>query len=198
MIRYISKAGVIAVIFMTVCVLPDHVAARRGAPGSTVSARQCVPSSGELRAGDTLSDRAGRYGLVLVEGEIGSPKRAVAGTLILHLRNQENDRSTGTSTPLYGNTDIDLRSAGAIRVGDPNSTDPEAPGVLVLETDRDGQRIIMLRIGSDANRKGLVRYDGAFTVLEVHRIDEDGFYGSWRSGHRSSRTRGHFCAIRES
>ncbi len=99
-------------------------------------------------------------------------------------------------TPLYGFTDIDPESVGAHRVGDPGSRDPSAPGVLVLERVEYGRPIITLRLGSDANRKDLVRYDGEYTVLSVSSIDEDGFTGTWRSGGGLgwSTTTGYFCA----
>ena len=97
-------------------------------------------------------------------------------------------------TPLYGFTDIDLRAVGAQRVGDPAATDPRAPGILVLESGRGGERRILLRMGADANRRDSALFDGAWTVLEVREIAADGFSGSWRSGVRLSRTRGCFCA----
>ena len=100
------------------------------------------------------------------------------------------------STPLYGFTDVDPESVGAHRVGDPGSRDPSAPGVLVLERVEYERSIITLRLGSDANRKDLVRYDGEYTVLSVSSIDEDGFTGTWRSGGGLgwSTTTGYFCA----
>ena len=64
----------------------------------------------------------------------------------------------------------------------------------MLESDRYGRRVITLRLGSDANRRDLVRYDGAYTVLTVNGIDANGFSGSWRSGLQLSRTSGYFCA----
>ena len=100
------------------------------------------------------------------------------------------------STPLYGFTDVDLRAVGAYRVGDPASKNPNAPGALVLESLHDGKRRILLRLGADANRRDEMLFDGAFTVLEVHKISGDGFTGNWRSGARLSRTGGYFCARR--
>ena len=105
--------------------------------------------------------------------------------------------SMGTaSTPLFGFTDIELRAIGAHRVGNPASTDPSHPGVLVLESDFAGQRRILLRLGADANRRDSALFDGAYTLLDVRRIARDGFAGTWRSGVRTSHVGGYFCAWR--
>lgn len=198
--------------------------------------RGCEPFEGFLSPGATLSDRAGRYHIVLVadssgvmedsssaEGDATSAARAVSGLLTLRRQEptsnspdtsdapddsdtpgpQDASNSSGSSysladasTPLYGFTDVDLESVGAHRVGDPGSRDPSAPGVLVLEREEYGRRIITVRLGSDANRKDLVRYDGTYTALSVRNIDEEGFAGSWRSGGGLgfSVTTGYFCA----
>ena len=100
------------------------------------------------------------------------------------------------STPLQGSLDIDLGEVGARRIGDSAATDPDAPGVLVLESDRRGTRQVMLRIGSEANRLDQRLYDGGYTVLRVQQIDADGFAGTWESGVPWSVTAGHFCATR--
>ena len=167
---------------------------------------KCKPSEARLDGDATLSDRAGRYRLTLVVDSGGTSadssstvQRAVSGllTLVAQVHDPgDSDSSNDPSTPLYGFTDIDPVSVGAHRVGDPGSEDPAAPGVLVLERSEYGRRIITLRLGSDANRKDLVRYDGEYTVLSVNSIDEDGFAGSWRSGGGLgfTVTTGCFCA----
>ena len=180
-------------------------------PTSTISREyRCEPSEQSLSADATLSDRAGRYRIMLVSDSTGTAHRVVSGLLTLRLQlqesdptqksdpTQESDSTSDPSTPLYGFTDIDPEAVGAHRVGDPGSRDPSAPGVLVLEREEYGRRVITLRLGSDANRRDVVRYDGAYTVLRVRKSDEDGFAGSWRSGSGSgldlSVTTGHFCA----
>jgi hypothetical protein len=70
--------------------------------------------------------------------------------------------------------------------------DPESPGVLVIE--RPGQ--VLLRVGSEANRRGVRRFDGAFTVLRVLQVTDQGFAGAWESGVGLDRSGGHFCANR--
>ncbi len=158
--------------------------------------RVCEPVADGLDGDATLSDRSGRYHLVLVADTGGTDRRTVSGQLTLRRQTLDPESSRDTSTPLFGFTDLDPRSVGAHRVGDPGSEDPSAPGVLVLERSEYGRRGITMRLGSDANRKDLVRYDGAYMALRVHRIDEDGFAGSWRSGGGLdlSVTTGYFCA----
>ncbi len=174
----------------------------------------CEPAADRLSAKATLSDRAGRYRLTLVansgaadsgstSGDSGSAAHLVVSGLLTLRQQAQQGQQTRTpeppddpSTPLYGFTDIDPRSVGAHRVGDPGSKDPSAPGVLVLEREEYGRRVITLRLGSQANRRDLVRYDGAYTVLRVKEIDKGGFAGSWRSGGGLdlSVTTGYFCA----
>ena len=156
----------------------------------------CEPAAGRLDAKGTLAGRDGRYLLVLVQLVDGAETRRVRGALDLRRQPTGMDSMGKASTPLYGFTDVNLRAVGAHRVGDPAGTDPRSPGVLALEDDHDGNRRILLRLGADANRRDSALFDGAYTVLEVRRIDGDGFAGVWRSGWRSSRTSGYFCARR--
>lgn len=97
-------------------------------------------------------------------------------------------------TPLGGTIEVDLDAIGAQPVGALDATDPEAPGVLVLESDGSEGRTILLRLGSEANQRGRMSFDGAFTVLSVLTMSDGGFSGAWWSGVREARTEGHFCA----
>ena len=47
----------------------------------------------------------------------------------------------------------------------------------------------MLRVGSEANRRGVRRFDGAFTVLRVQQVTDEGFAGTWESGVDMDRVR---------
>ena len=154
----------------------------------------CEPASGGLPSGASLAGRAGSYRLTLVQVVDSVDASSATGALTLRPQPPGLDSLGMAVTPLYGFTDIDLRAVGAQRVGDPAATDPRAPGVLVLESGRGGERRILLRMGADANRRDSALFDGAWTVLEVREIAADGFSGSWRSGVRLSRTRGCFCA----
>ncbi len=142
----------------------------------------------------TLADHAGRYELTLVRRVDAVDTGSVRGTVALYPRAPELGSLGGASTPLYGVADVDLRAVGAHEAGDIGNDAPAAPGVLVLEFDRDGARNILLRLGSAANRRDTVLPDGAYLVLEVLEITADGFSGSWRSGSHSSRAGGYFCA----
>lgn len=111
-------------------------------------------------------------------------------------------RRDSASVPFYGWTSIDLESIGAHRLGDLASRDPSAPGVLVLTGPvTDGATVapaVVLRLGSQANREEIVRFDGAFTALYVRWIEENGFGGNWASGVRGPEATGEFCAMRVS
>ena len=156
----------------------------------------CAPSAGRLDSDATLATNAGSYQLTLVQRVDAVDIGAARGTLRLYRQAPGLDMLGNASTPLYGTSDVNLREVGAHRVGDTGSDAADAPGVLVLESDRAGVRNILLRLGSAANRRDTMLYDGAYTVLEVHEIRADGFSGSWRSGSHSSRASGHFCATR--
>lgn len=96
------------------------------------------------------------------------------------------------SAPLYGATDVDVEAVGALRLGDPSSEDTGAPGVLLVER---GDQIV-LRVGSEANRRDVLRFDGGYLALWVERVTEKGFAGSWTSGVMGVQARGRFCAVR--
>ena len=156
----------------------------------------CMPVSGSLSMDATLADRSGSYRLTLVKPSFGADGRSAQGTLTLLDAPEGLDSLGSASTPLYGFTDVDIKAVGAHRVGSLLSEDPQAPGVLVLEGNYTGERSILLRLGSTVNQRDLIRYDGAYTVLEVHEISAEGFAGSWRSATFKSGTKGYFCATK--
>lgn len=183
-----SRAG-IALLVCAVASLGDV----HGHAGTPVSrADSCNPKEAILGEAATLVGAHGRYRLVLVAH---TGDRRVSGVLVLVASPPEREVLGSASTPLQGSTDIDLGAVGAHRIGDPTSTDPDAPGVLVIESERGGTRQILLRLGSDANRVDQRLYEGGHTVLRVQQIHADGFSGVWESAVRSSVT-GYFCATR--
>ena len=179
-------------VIVLACTGASLVAAPGDAGAPVSNADACRPTVATLAPDATLVGAHGRYRLVLVRR---TGDHTVTGVLVLVASPPGRGALGSASTPLQGSTDIDLRPVGARRIGDPASTDPNAPGVLVLESDRDGTRQILLRLGSDANRVDRLLYDGGYTVLRVRQIDPDGFSGTWESGARSSVT-GYFCATR--
>ncbi len=194
----LNMSVVVPMAFLAMYTLcsPSERPRKEAHPGPPPQTRVCEPPSGRLNVRATLAGREGHYDLALVQVVNGVDTRRARGALILRRQPPGLDSLGEAATPLYGYIDIDLRAVGAHRVGDPGSTDPEAPGVLVLESLHDGKRRILVRLGADANRRDSMLFDGAFTVLEVHAIYRGGFAGSWRSGLRSLRTGGYFCAWR--
>ncbi len=112
----------------------------------------------------------------------------------------EGEPRPETRVPLYGAVEIALEEVGAVVAGALGSLEPAAPGVAVLEIHdgADGPiSDLILRLGSEANRRDVVRFDGAFTALYVRRIESSGFAGRWASGVPGEEPAGgHFCAVR--
>lgn len=156
----------------------------------------CSPVDADLGPDATLRERLGEFRLMLVLTSADDGDRSAEGTLALLRQPQGVSDVEGALPHLVGSTDVDLGAVDAYRVGDPASEDPNAPGVLVIESDGSGGRSILLRLGSLANRRDVVAFDGAYTVLTVRRIDRDGFVGSWRSATWDTRAEGYFCARR--
>ena len=179
-------------------------AGEAGAPAGDRPPPTCVPPSGELAADATLDGWAGEYTLRMVGGAEGDDAASIQGILILHQQlaylrqfsGSDGGAIPGVVAPLFGTTDVGVEAVGALRVGDLSSADPAAPGVLVIESENAQGPSILLRFGSDANRRDMVRFDGGFTVLEVRDIRDDGFSGTWTSGARGTRAGGYFCAER--
>jgi hypothetical protein len=142
---------------------------------------------------------AGVYRLKLVATHGSKAGQSTEGTL--QLRPYDSSlrsvtiggiRDTAASYVLYGSAGLDLDAVDAVRPGNLESTDPQQPGALVIE--RKGR--ITIRLGSEANRRGVVRYDGGYTALRVADGGPDRFVGSWSSGLGSRRSSGYFCANR--
>lgn len=100
--------------------------------------------------------------------------------------------STTYTLPMYGTAEVDFAAVGAVVPGDVGSSDPASPGVLVIESPGKA----MLRLGSEANRRGVLRFDGGYTALQVQQATDKGFAGTWRSGVGTEQSGGHFCANR--
>jgi hypothetical protein len=174
------------------------VSACGGANAGQADPQACAP----VEAAETdlaAADLAGSYTVRLVA--TSGAKEGAAATGQLELMPQDSAYRTMEGTdgadttfrfPLYGTAAVDFASVGATTPGDPGSSDPLSPGVLVIE--RPGG--LMLRLGSEANRRGVRRFDGGYTVLEVRQVTDGGFAGSWRSGVGLEQFGGHFCATR--
>ena len=165
-------------------------------------AAACVRPAGPVASDASLEGRAGEYHLTMVEQVDGSPSRTTEGSLTL-LTQVESLRQfagsaggsiPGVTFPLFGSTDMNVEGVGAVRVGSLSSEDPESLGVLVIESETGTGPSILLRLGSDANRRNLVRFDGGYTVLNVVEITAESFSGTWSSGARGPDSEGFFCA----
>jgi hypothetical protein len=162
----------------------------------------CLPAVGSLEADASLEGRTGEYLLTMVEKSDTIQPRSEEGSLTLlpqsedlrQFRGSAGASIPGVDSPLYGSTDIRVEGVGAVRVGDLSSLDTAAPGVLVIESRTGVGPTILLRFGSDANRRELVRFDGGFTVLSVDEITDEAFLGTWSSGTRGPASGGFFCA----
>jgi hypothetical protein len=161
---------------------------------------ECVVGGGTVASDASTADWAGAYTVAL----LSSDGTRVDGSLTLadqleefrELVGPDGEVAANTQIPLFGWVDLDVSAVGAVIPGNAESQDPEAPGVVVLES-RMGEQApnILLRLGSEANQRGLVRFDGAFTVLRVTEIGSDGFRGHWNSGVGVERAEGTFCAF---
>ncbi len=169
-----------------------------GANAGQSDPQACSPV--ETPASSVAADGlAGRYTVRLVS--TAGERRGATAQGTLELMTQEGpvqgaDGLVDTTFryPLYGSAELDFAAVGATVPGNAASSDPAGPGVLVIQ--RPGG--VMLRLGSEANRQGVRRFDGGFTVLQVQQVTEQGFAGTWRSAVGLEESSGHFCAVEAS
>jgi hypothetical protein len=174
------------------------LAACAGANAGQADPHACAPV--ESAATDVAATGlAGEYTVRLVATSGAKQGASAGGRLALmeqdsayrSLEREHGSVDTTFSFPLYGSADVDFAAVGATTPGDAGSPDPLSPGVLVIQ--RPGG--VMLRVGSEANRPGVRRFDGGYTVLQVQQITDQGFAGTWRSAVGLEESGGHFCAV---
>ena len=187
-----------------------HSAAPATKPPTNPAARPatdtCVATTGELPDSATRAG-AGEYRLHLVP--TAGPRSGEAVDAHLRLAPLADSlqmpppmfgvHDTTTHYPLAGSTDLDPALVGGVNTGDNASTDPTAPGVLVIERHpgaADAPTSVMLRLGALANRRGAARFDGGYFARTVRRMDAEGLAGTWASGTARPIASGHFCAER--
>jgi hypothetical protein len=196
-------ARLVALLAVSAC----HSAPPAARPSARPAADTCTAPTGELPRSATGAGLGGEYRLRLVA--TAGPRSGVAVNANLRLAPLADSlqvsppmlgvRDTTSRYPLAGSTDLDPALVGGVGTGDNASTDPTAPGVLVIERHpgaTDAPASVMLRLGALANRRGLARFDGGYFALTVRRIDADGFAGSWSSGTARQAAAGYFCAER--
>lgn len=167
-----------------------------------------LPEGTDLAPNARARDLAGSFRIVLVGESAEFRGDRVEGTLELLAHDSaaqvvvmpDGTPVEGATMPLYGALNAAIEQVGGAPVGEATSLDPSGPGVAVFEqavgAPADSQVTITLRVGSDANRPGVVRFDGAFMALYVKDIGPLEFRGSWSSGGRGPVTTGYFCASR--
>jgi hypothetical protein len=187
--------------------VPLALACHSARPAASASADTCAAASGQLPATATAEGLAGEYRLHLVTTSGPDSGASVRGRLALHEPPDSLQqpppllgiRDSTTRYALAGVAELDRDALGATNTGALTSTDPAAPGVLLIERHPARPAApaeILLRLGADANRRGVVRYDGGYFALTVRRLDREGFAGTWASGALGSSTAGYFCAER--
>ena len=161
----------------------------------------CAPVAGELAPGARAAVLAGDFTLSLVATSGPMSGRSTAGRL--RLRSFGNTpvpvpASAGARYPLFGGAEVALAEVGAISPGDVRRDNPAAPGVLVIEWDRQSpaRTEITVRMGADANQGDRLRFDGTSMALQVTSISPNRFAGRWQSSGGELRAGGHFCADR--
>jgi hypothetical protein len=128
--------------------------------------------------------------------------RSVQGALTLRaqdsaLRRVDRPGPTTVTVPVIGTTDIALEQVGAVRLGDVGSTDPRQPGLAIWASlSPDGGVSAVMRIGQEAIRSDIVRFDGGYTALFLRQVSADAIRGGWASGVTTEDASGDFCAQR--
>jgi len=169
---------------------------------------ECAPISSELLPASSAATLAGEYRLRLVATSGAKKGAATEGTLRLDPQTDAlryriipgGARDSTVLHPFYGAADVNLAAIDAVSVGNTTSLDPMQPGVLVMERraapGRPPAAEIVIRLGSDANRRDRQRVDGGYTALRVRQVGPGRLAGSWSSGVTGERAAGYFCATR--
>ncbi len=132
-------------------------------------------------------DLAGAYNVTVVATSGAHAGQSADGSITL-------SAASGDGAAFTGHSSIDLRSLGAVNVGSIASTDPEAPGIVVLTNEETDE--ITMRFGAEANRSGRQRFDGGYTVFRVQHVAGGHIAGEWVSGTSRNVAGGHFCGER--
>ncbi|MGH7674059.1 MAG: hypothetical protein ACREMV_02210 [Gemmatimonadales bacterium] len=189
-----------AAVRPSVAGLAAVLAAACGAKNARSAGTECRPLPDGPPTATSTTGLAGEYRLTLVATRGPRAGRIAEGRLwlapqdtALQLLFQLNGAVDSTARmPLIGATDVDLDAVGAVRMGALDSRDPRQPGVAVLETPGT----IILRLGAEANRRDVVRFDGGYMALYVRATGGAGFAGGWASGVTGPEAEGYFCAVR--
>lgn len=163
---------------------------------------ECRPSEGPFTATAPWDSLAGTWQLTLVAAAGPMAGHREEGALWLRTQDtalQRVDRPgpTTVTVPVIGTTDIELEQVGAVRIGDVRSADPLQPGVAIwVSRASDGRVAAVMRIGQEAIRSNLLRFDGGYTALFLRQVSANVIRGGWASGVSTETVSGYFCAAR--
>ena len=169
---------------------------------SGAAAVECRPVEGPFTATAPWDSLAGTWQLTLVAGSGPMAGHREEGALWLQaqdtaLRRVDRPGPTTVTVPVIGTTDIALEQVGAVRMGDVRSADPLQPGVAMwVSQTPDGSVSAVMRIGQEAIRSNLLRFDGGYTALFLRQVSVNAIRGGWASGVSTETVSGYFCAER--
>ena len=180
----------------SVVILLVAATAACGARGSGLedlsAAGSCRPVEAVLGEDATMEYMAGEYRLRLV-GDSGGETLGEVDLEANPAAYRDRDASTAT---LMGTASVRFSDVGGQDLRGLDSSDPSAPGVLVVEAAGNNGKEIFVRFGSAGNTMGSQRFDAAYASLDVRAIEGDRFFGLWQSGVEAERAEGYFCAQR--
>lgn len=174
-----------------------------GRAGAAASRDSCQPVEGHNITSTTPWDSLpGGWRLTLVASAGPNAGRSVEGTMILaarhpSVRRMESPGNGTVTVPIIGSVDIALEQVGAVRLGNVRSTDSLQPGLAIwVSQDQEGRSSAVLRIGQEALRTDIVRFDGGYMALYLRQVSGEAIRGGWASGVRTEESSGWFCADR--
>lgn len=185
------------------CALIAVACAGRGKAGAAAMGETCRAVEGRITADAPWDSLTGDWRLTMVASAGPMAGRQAEGTMTLQVRDPGVRRmdvpgTTVVTVPAIGSTDIALEQVGAVRIGNLQSSDPMQPGLGIWVSEgTDGGVSAVLRIGQEALRTDIVRFDGGYTALYLRQVTGETIRGGWASGVRSQEASGHFCAVRK-
>lgn len=173
-------------------------------PRNAASGDECLPVEGRLTAAVPWDSLPGRWRLTLVAATGPKAGSRVEGTMTLQardpaVRRMESPGTTVITVPIFGTTDVALEEVGAVRIGNVQSADSSQPGLAIWVSEVPDRSVsAVLRIGQEALRTDIVRFDGGYTALFLQEVSSSSIRGGWKSAVTPMESSsGHFCAVRQ-
>jgi hypothetical protein len=188
---------------LTVAAVAAVACAGHGRAGGTAKGDECLPVEGRLTAEVPWDSLPGSWRLTLVATAGPKAGTRVEGTMTLQardpaVRRMESPGSTVITVPIFGTTDVALEEVGAVRIGNVESADSSQPGLAIWVSEVPDRSVsAVLRIGQEALRTDIVRFDGGYTALFLQEVSSSSIRGGWKSAVTPMESSsGHFCAVR--